>query len=922
MNSARYLVGIDLGTTNCAVAYVDTREGRAVRDFPIAQWVAAGIREARDLLPSTLIALAPHERTPEDERVDRRWRAGYYARDLGSRVESRCIQSAKSWLCHKLVDREAPILPWRAEPDVPKISPIEAQAILLAHMRAAWDEAHPDAPLAEQEVYVTVPASFDDAAREYTLAAARKAGLSGVRLLEEPQAAFYAWLAAHEASWDRILQPGDHVWVCDVGGGTTDFTLIDVRRGADGSPSLHRAAVGEHLILGGDNLDLALALELEARWGIRLDAWTLPVAVAVCRSAKEALLSENAPDTLEIVLPARGAHLIGGSRRASVRREEIRKFLLDGFLPQVPFDAPVERGGSALQVFGLPYAKDAAITRHAAEFLRRHLPRDTNGSPRPPRAILFNGGFFMSEVLRQRFLEVAKSWFSSGGTSWAPLVLDSPRLDLAVARGAAYYALAQHGLGVRIRSTLGRAYYLALGASADSSGAPRGVCIAPADLEPGHRVAVEALPIRARVNVPVSFQVAHSHSRLQDRCGDIVELSGDDVALSDPIHTTISTNSRKAGDLIDVILSAELTEIGTLDLLIHARNAPQRWRLTFDARESRSREPGKHQRAQAIDALDSKVVEAARDAILKWFSLPPAEAEQRSIFKAMEAALGISRSEWSAALGRSCWETAMDIEERRRQSPGHEIGWLNLVGFLLRPGYGFPGDEARVQSLWRVMSSGPVHINREAVRCAAWIFWRRIAGGLSRGQQTALAGPLAKALRELAAGKAPSQPPLKRGAYETIEVLRLLASLERWSASERESLADRVAEAALGKAKWVETQVARWALARLGARQPAYGPLNAVLPADKAENWLAALLEALPKTGATEHDLFAVASLARRTGDRMRDVSEALRARALEALRCWGTAPHLISMVESGGEWESAERAEEFGEALPPGLLL
>ncbi|MCS6771583.1 MAG: hsp70 family protein [Kiritimatiellae bacterium] len=918
--SARFTVGIDLGTTNCAVAYVDHREGRKVHDFRIDQWVAHGVRERRDLLPSFLCALLPHERTPEDERWNPRWRAGYFARDMATTAETRCIHSAKSWLCHRLVDREAPILPWQADPQVQKISPIEAQSILLSHMRTAWDLDHPDAPLSEQEVYLTVPASFDESAREYTLAAARLAGLPEVRLLEEPQAAFYAWLAEHETSWERILQPGDQVWVCDVGGGTTDFTLIEVRRRSDGTPSLHRTAVGEHLILGGDNLDLALALHLEPRWGVRLDARLLPPAVAVCRNVKELFFSNDAPNEMDVALPDRGARLVGGSRRTRVERDEIREFLLNGFLPVVPLDATVARSGSALQVFGLPYARDPAITRHAADFLRQHLKRAEDGRPIPPSAILFNGGFFISSLLRERFLQTVSQWFSSADSAWVPTVLSSSRLDLAVARGAAYFGLVQRGSGVRIHSTLGRAYYLALG-SATGMESERAVCIAPADLEPNLRIRVDSLPLRARVNAPVSFQLAHSHSRVGDRAGDIVPLADEGVVLTDSLQTKITTSTRGAGDLLDVALSAELTEIGTLDVRIQARGGPQQWRLTFDARESRPASMGQtHPRS--LEAIDASLVDRVRRAAESWFELPPAEAEQSSIFKSVEAAAGLKREDWSAARCRAYWDACRDLESLRRRSPGHEVGWLNLAGYLMRPGYGFPGDDARAQQLWKIMSSGPIHINRDTVRCATWIFWRRLAGGLSRGQQTALAGPLARAVRELAAGRTPNHPPLRRGAYETTEVIRLLASLERWTAQEREALADRLAEVVSGRGKWVDPRVARWALGRLGAREPAYGPLNAVLSADKAELWLQALMEGLPPDRLTDDDLFAIGSIVRRTGDRMRDVSETARTAALNALRKRGAAEEMLAAFESGSEWNDAGRNAEFGEALPPGLII
>ncbi|HWU88921.1 MAG TPA: Hsp70 family protein, partial [Kofleriaceae bacterium] len=472
--AARYLIGIDLGTTNSAVAYVDTQAADPrVRVFEVPQLVAPGEVAPRRQLPSFVylageIDLAPHEtRLPWG---DARQVVGELARGQGARMASRMIASAKSWLCHPGVDRQAPILPW-GEADGPKLSPVAAQALILGHVRAAWDHTHPDAPFAEQEVLVTVPASFDEAARELTLQAAARAGFPPVVLLEEPQAAFYAWVDAGRGAAAR-LQPGERVLVFDVGGGTTDFTLIEVDASGDG---FTRTAVGDHLLLGGDNLDLTLAKLVEqrlvARSGKKLDALQWHALVHACRLAKEVLLGDDPPEAAPIVVTGRGSKLIGGTLRDEVTREELSRVLFDGFFPVVERTAPLARGRGGLQEFGLPYASDPAVTRHLGAFLERHkVPRVD--------AVLFNGGAMTPESLRARVIELLAGW------QGAPVrELPAAMPELAVAQGAAYYGLVRRGLAARIKGGTARAFYIGVETAAQRMA----VCLAPSGLDEGAR---------------------------------------------------------------------------------------------------------------------------------------------------------------------------------------------------------------------------------------------------------------------------------------------------------------------------------------------------------------------------------------------------------------------------------------------------
>ena len=508
------MVGIDLGTTNSAVTFVDTtEEPLRVQTFRLPQLVAPGQVESRETLPSFHYQAAAGEfpagslRMPWDGSKDdgADYAVGFFARDHGTMVPGRLIVSAKSWLCHTGVDRTAALLPWQGAADVERLSPVEAGGRYLRHIRRAWDNANPADPLAEQDIVLTLPASFDEVARELTVKAAAAAGLPRIVLIEEPQAAFYAWIEKHSDNWDTLVEPGQKILVCDCGGGTSDFTLIRVRRQGD-KVRFHRVAVGDHLILGGDNLDLGLAHHLEERiGGGKLDPRAWSVLVRQCRRVKETLLADDAPERVTLNLPGSGSKLIGGGRRVEVQRQEVSECLLEGFFPIVELDSRPSKLASGFQEFGLPYAPDAAITKYLAAFLTAHrdvalddVENDDGHDPARPDIVLFNGGLFASQQIRRRMLDVIEKWFNkdnqnesaTGSTAtWKPIVLANERLDLAVARGAAYYGMVRRGRGVRIAAGLARTYYI--GVEGDTSTKakttemePSAVCLVPAGAEP------------------------------------------------------------------------------------------------------------------------------------------------------------------------------------------------------------------------------------------------------------------------------------------------------------------------------------------------------------------------------------------------------------------------------------------------------
>ena len=600
---SRYVVGIDLGTTNSALAYADSAAvvGDApgpVERLPIPQVVAVGDVSERALLPSFLYLPAPKEfpagaldlpwKSPPDRVV------GSFARDHGAKVPGRLVGSAKSWLSHQGVDRRSPILPWTAAPDVAKVSPVDASSAFLEHLRDAWNSRVAGKTAAErlenQEVFLTVPASFDPVARELTIEAATKAGLKNVTLLEEPQAAFYAWLACQGEKWRKKVKAGDIILVCDVGGGTTDFTLIAVNDEA-GDLALSRLAVGEHILLGGDNMDLALAYAVAATLpkGMEgLDASQRIALLYACRGAKETLFSDAKKNAAVVNVLGRGSKVIGGSVKTELSRELLRTVLLDGFLPACgPGDLPQRGRRTGLTEIGLPYAADAAITRHLARFLGQQAGSlHAGGQIVLPSAVLFNGGVFKAHELRRRILDVLSDWAGRPVPE-----LESSDLDLAVAHGAAYYGQVRRGKGVRIRGGVARSYYVGLETSAPAVPGVRqpikALCVVPMGMEEGTETDVPGPEIGLIVGEPAQFRFLGSTVRREDPAGTTLERwNGDELQELPPLETALEAIDLRAGEPVPVRLHSRVTEVGTLELSCHSTRDERRWKLEFNVRDT------------------------------------------------------------------------------------------------------------------------------------------------------------------------------------------------------------------------------------------------------------------------------------------------------------------------------------------------
>lgn len=616
-DSARYVVGIDLGTTNTTLSYVpagevdEVAESVPVREFPVPQVVAAGAVEPRPTLPSAIYVAGGPELPTGSLHLP--WRAeekvaiGQFAREQGAKIPARLIHSSKSWLCHGGVNREEPILPWQGTEQDAKRSPAEAATLILNHLREAWDHAMgvqgDGQRLVDQDVTLCVPASFDAEARNLTVQAAQRAGFENLHLLEEPQAALYSWVQATGRQWRDKLQVGDLVLVVDVGGGTTDFSLIAVTE-EEGGLQLRRVAVGEHILLGGDNMDLALAFDvrqrLEAERGTKLDFAQMLALTQQCRFAKEKMLADDSLTAHPLTILGKGSSVIGGTIRTELQRERLDSILLEGFFPRCQFaDRPARRRRAGFREAGLPYAEDGAVTRHLARFLGMHqemaaemLPGHEAGTPVLPTAVLFNGGVFHSDILRQRVFDVVAAWCVEAGRK-PPRPMRGTDLDLAVSRGAAYLGVARKGRGVRIRGGSARSYYV--GFEAPMPAVPgveppvKLLCLVPYGMEESSTcdISGEPMDLCMWTGEPVEFRFFSSTMRRHDQPGTIADLDDEQFEEHSPLETTVGERSNdKEGEAVEVNLRSHLTEIGVLELQVVEREGGETHKLEFNVRHS------------------------------------------------------------------------------------------------------------------------------------------------------------------------------------------------------------------------------------------------------------------------------------------------------------------------------------------------
>jgi molecular chaperone DnaK (HSP70) len=915
MNEPRFAVGIDLGTTHCAISAARL-EHPVVRLLPVPQLVAPGEVDERSLLPSFTYLPAPGELSEADRTLP--WGpqphvVGEAARRLGAKVPGRLVASAKSWVCHGGVNRRAPILPWNSPDDEPHVSPFEAQVAYLAHLRATWDLAHPDAPLPEQDVVVTVPASFDEGARTLTTDAAAAAGLGAVRLLEEPQAAFYDYLGVHAGDLDPLVHGARLVLVVDVGGGTTDLTLLRVLPGDDLTrPRIERIAVGGHLMLGGDNMDAALATYALEKAGIERpsDATLWSGLVQSARQAKERLLAADAPEQAVISYVGRGSRLVGSTRSITLDRDEVGRVLLDGFLPLTgPTEVAQRAARAGLTTLGLPYATDAAIGRHVCAFLRRHVHAATeagahvhDGLPRPD-LLLLNGGVFNAPAMIERLGQVLAGWYGEP----VPL-LEHTSLETAVAHGAVRSALARRGIGEVIGGGTARAYYVQL---QGAEGQPQALCIAPRGMEEGASTSVPDRVLELVLDRLVAFPLhAYTGDRV-DPPGALVELEGDDAAELEPLpplETILRDRERSAGGrTVPVTLSASLGTTGALELyLVTVELPPRRWRLEFVLRTAAASEAASEAPTglQAPPPPPDPRVAYARRVLEKALNEKDPKLA-KGLRRDLEKQLG-PRAEWSVSTCRALGDAVLELAPKRGASDEHELNWLRQAGWCLRPGFGDPADAARLEAMWALRGEGLCKPTK-ANWAEWWITWRRIAAGLSPERQRSLYEDVRPWLWR--SGKPPAGP----AAHGPVEMMQLLATLERLPAAEKQTIGELLIERASKLGSY-------WSLGRVGARVPLSGDAVEVVGPEVAEAWAETLL-ALDWATA-EGASFAAASLVAITGNPARDVSPGLRATVAERLAKAGAPGSWIEMVTRPTARSEGDAKRMFGESLPVGLRL
>jgi molecular chaperone DnaK (HSP70) len=932
---ARFSIGIDLGTTNSALAFVPLVGEGTPEVLFVPQWESLDGLAEEPTVPSFLYlpedAVAAHFRGRE--AGDGQWIVGRFARTKASETPGRVVHSAKSWLCHHTADRSEPFLPWGST-DLAreqKISPVRASALILNYLRGAWNSRFAESGFAfdDQEITVTVPASFDAAAQRLTIAAAEEAGFpDDVRLLEEPQAAFYYWLERHDSAhelWRRRDDCDDglrHALVIDIGGGTSDFSLFELHLNEQSPiPDIKRVAVSEHILLGGDNVDLAIAHFLEPRLatgGGHLSGAQWEHLIASCRDLKERALAAAAPpdERFVVALAGRGSGMIAGSQTATVTRAEIENVLMGGFFPTCDAGARPYRTQMALREWGLPYPSDSAVTRHLAEFLKDRPRVD---------AVLFNGGSVRPLLLRQRLREQIGAWQEG----FVPHILENEEPALAVARGAARFGALLHRQSGHIAAGAPRAVFLevqGIPATGGETAHPSLVCVLPQGASPSETFEIADLGIKVRTDQLVRFQAYSSSRTSGSRAGDILAWCEDDFRALPPLQTIVRTADPSrpgTSGSLPVRLVAQMNALGLLQISCVSADPgnQQCWPLEFNLRphdQDGAGAPGgagpaREATVQIEPNAAADALETARKQLGFVFAHPAGKAGKKdkvtagTILKSLEKILGLPRSEWNGPLLRALWPALNERIDGRRLSADHEEAWLIAAGFLLRPGFGVVRDDLRIDALWRLHDAGPCFPGRR-IRCQEYILWRRVAGGLTRERQNKL---LAEELDRICGGKAPD------------ELVRLAGSLELISHETKAVLVNHFIDIAMSLTR-AKQHCAPY-LAALGLllnRAPLYGGPETVVSPDFVEH----AYSAFQGFDWTKPELLELQTLflraARVVGDRSLDLPIRLRGLIAGKLEKSGVPPLRTAKIRGFIPVGRSDRASLYDEALPPGLVL
>ena len=922
----QYVIGIDLGTTNSAVSYVDVtalkddkstgkknvEKKDLVKIFNVPQLTGHGEFTKAPVLPSFLYI--PGEYDISKEMLKHPWKkredlfAGSFARDHGSKIPSRLVSSAKSWLCNHRADRRSKILPWGSE-GFEKISPVTATSEYLLHIKNAWNHFVKDEDqfLENQFVVITVPASFNEEARDLTMEAVKIAGFGpSVTLLEEPLAAFYSWLVNHENDWQKHVKADDLILVCDVGGGTTDFSLISLKE-SEGTPRFERIAVGDHLILGGDNIDLALARKVESKFKSksRLTADKWKTLCHRCREAKEKIL-DMGETSVRITIKGEGRSLISGTLAADLTKDDVEKILLDDFYPYVESVENLNIDtGKEITDFGLPFEKESAVTKHIIRFLENHRDdvRQKLLKDPLPDFILFNGGTIKPVLVQERIRQVIGKWFKAG-ESELPQILENKIPELAVGIGASYYGLVKQGKGVKVGSGSPRSYYI--GISAGKENFSSAVCIVERGLDEGSVINLPQMKYEVRANEPVSFDIYYSSYRSGDTAGEIIAID-DSFSSMASIQTIIRFGKSGQRKIIPVTIGAEYTEMGTLSMYCHSGVSDHKWKLQFQLREQQT-----GMGCKETEVYDDQLITGACHRIHQVFiDESDKDDSLKIIAKLIEEFIAQKKLNWPLSFLRSMADKLIELKGTRTYSAAHEARWLNLTGFCMRPGFGDAFDKERAKKLWKIYLSGLKFEKIVQNRLEWWVFIRRIAAGLGAGQQRQLFQDISPLLIK---GKNTSH---KISPQEQVELWMALGNMERLLVKDK---------VVLGKALLPILKPGKnqdnmfWILSRLGARELLYGSVDRVVPAKEVVKWINQVMKKIWQKNDPVDNM--VAQIARKTGDRTRDMEPEEINRITGWLHKRKAKGSFIRMINEKMIIAEKEKNVQFGEKLPTGLVL
>ena len=916
MQYSKYIIGIDLGTTNIAVTYVDLEEeNRQTRIFKIPQLCAPGEIDTDDLLPS--FCFFPDKKLIPEKSIDLPWKSkvehsvGIYARNYGSAMPNRFISSSKSWLCHAGVDRRKPILPWGSTIKELQRSPLEVTSFFLKHIKEAWDykfskikdQYNNKCFLSDQQVIITVPASFDETARELTIEAAEKAGYKNIKLLEEPLAAFYSWLDKEGENWKNHIKPGDRVLVMDVGGGTCDFSIIEM----DDKEILSRTAAGNHLLLGGDNIDIAIAHSIENKWNKKLSHGEWLTLCQKAREAKEDLLSRDI-ESVEVVLLSQGSSVIGGSRKATIEKENIIKLLNNGFIPEIDNNSPNPTLKTGLQTMGLPYVSEAAITKHLLQFLRYShqvtskindtVKNDKSGILYPDK-ILFNGGTMIPDMIRNKIIKVANKWFHGKNI----IELESRNLSLAVSYGASYYGRTKLGDGVAVKSGTALSYYLQIDDKKDTESF---ICIMPRGIDENldQKTGKE---FKLSANRKVKFPLFSSATRIGDKTGDIISLT-DDITFVSSMETVLKygrihdTRNVKAG------VHSVLTETGVLKIYLKSLETTHNWPLNFDTRLiSDDLSGGK---VNNLVVIDQGKIDEASECIKSYFD---SSGDNVNLIKQIEKIIELKKKEWPLQCLRKFADLLITIPYTSLKLSSKEARWLNLTGYCLRPGFGDPEDGIRLKKIWNIWYEKMNNKNNPNVASEWWVFWRRVVSGLTNGHHRAIYQELIKEL----CPKGKYIQSIKTGIQVKTEMWRCLGAAELVSPQNKVEVGNILTNR-IAKLEPYEY----WVLARLGNRHLFHAPINNIVPIQNIQKWLGKIINSKHSDRALGDKLFAISCMARMTDNRAINVDEKILKDSLNYLENNKASINWIEHLKKIKQDTVAEQGRIAGDSIPLGLAL